>query len=582
MSIDPNKLWEEIQKGEDSSLEFKEVNVTKKKVSTPHRNSLADELAAFANYDGGRIVLGITDDRIPQSLTPSQLDVLVRFVRDICHDSIKPPLLFKALRVSLPNSTGGLVLLVEIAKSVAVHESPGGFLIRSGDTKRKMETTEVRRLSYLRGQSDLANFDSQIVNGTGLETLQNDIWQSYVSSRKSYSKDEALSRLKFVKEDEEGTLRATVSGILMATEAPHEWVPNAWIQAVSYSGSKRDGKYQIDALDILGPLDRQIRDAIRFVVKNRRVAAYKDPARVDVPQFSERAIFEAIVNAVVHRDYSISGSHIRIFIFDDRLEIYSPGNLCNSMSPDDLRMSQFTRNEAIATKLGQCEVGDVPGVGDRRYFIERRGEGIAVIEDETFALTGQYPSFEIIGQREFSVVIPSARLPIADGLGVTVTTIDSATVKPLEGVNVLLLFPNKTWRETQTDTFGRAEFVLHAILPMTAFFAKEGYKALVIHEYDPAEPLEVELEPVENGGSMIFSDRTGVLPQIRGRLNPILDNLDRTYLYANNIAINDGKTQPVQFVLNQPVRLTDAFGKRATLWFREILGSSCVFDYRYD
>ena len=92
----------------------------------------------------------------------------------------------------------------------------------------------------------------------------------------------------------------------------------------------------------------------------------------------------------------------------------------------------------------------------------------------------------------------------------------------------------------------------------------------------------VELDPVENGGSMIFSERSGSLPHIRGRLNPILDNLDRTYLYANNVAVNDGKTQPVQFVLNEPVRLTDAYGKRATLWFREFIGSSCVFDYTYE
>ena len=269
-------------------------------------------------------------------------------------------------------------------------------MVRSGDTKRRLDSNEVRRLSYLRGQSDLGNFDTQIVNGTGVETLEAEIWQSYVSSRIDLSRDEFLSRLKFVKEDEEGTLRATVSGVLMATKSPIQWLPNAWIQAVSYRGNKRDGKNQIDVLESTGPLDRQIRDTVRFAVKNRRVAAYKDPARVDVPQFSARAIFEVIVNAVVHRDYSISGSHIRIFMFDDRLEVYSPGNLCNSMSPEDLRISQFTRNESLATRLGQCEVGDVPGVGDRRYFIERRGEGIAVIEDETYALTGQLPTFEVL------------------------------------------------------------------------------------------------------------------------------------------------------------------------------------------
>lgn len=582
MTVNPIELLREIQQGEDSELELKQVEVTDRKVSAPRRDALADELAAFANADGGRLVLGVTDERTPQSLTPRQLDLLIKFVREICHNSIKPSLQFKALRVSFSEQSDELVLLLEIPKSIDIHESPNGYFVRSGDSKRKLDSTEVRRLSVLRGQSDLANFDSQIVSGTGVETLESDIWRTYTSTRSELTKEEALTRLKFVKEDENGNLRATVCGILMATESPVEWLPNAWIQAVSYRGTKRDSNNQIDTLEITGPLDRQIRDAVRFVVKNCRVAAYKDPARVDVPQFSERAIFEVIVNAVVHRDYAISGSHIRIFMFDDRLEIYSPGNLCNSMAPADLRLSQFTRNEYLATKLGQCKVGEVPGVGDRRYFIERRGEGIAVIEDETIALAGQSPVFEVIGQREFRVIIPSAVPPIADGLGVTLTTLNNETGEALSGVNILMLYPNKTWRESQTNTFGRTEFVLHAQLPMTVFVAKEGYKAQVVHEYDPVKPLTVELSALKNGGSMIFSDGSGSIPSIRGRLNPILDSLDRTYLYANNIAINDGKTQPVLFQLNKPVRLTDAFGKRATLWFREILGRSCVFDYEFD
>ncbi len=74
----------------------------------------------------------------------------------------------------------------------------------------------------------------------------------------------------------------------------------------------------------------------------------------------------------------------------------------------------------------------------------------------------------------------------------------------------------------------------------------------------------------------------GHLPGVEGRLNPILDSLDRTYLYADNIAINDGERQPVHFVLNEPVRLTDAQGASATLWFREMLGASSVFDYRLE
>ena len=103
---------------------------------------------------------------------------------------------------------------------------------------------------------------------------------------------------------------------------------------------------------------------MRFVVRNRRVAARKRPARQDLPQYSERAVFEAVVNAVVHRDYAVRGSKIRLFMFDDRLELYSPGGLCNSMTTEDLRTSQFTRNELLASRLGQCPVGEVPGAGD--------------------------------------------------------------------------------------------------------------------------------------------------------------------------------------------------------------------------
>ena len=342
-----------------------------------------------------------------------------------------------------------------------------------------------------------------------------------------------------------------------------------------------DAGQQVGARDITGPLDRQIREAVHFVVRNRRVAAYKDPARTDVPQFSERAVFEAVVNAVVHRDYAVSGSRIRLFMFDDRLELYSPGGLCNGMTTDDLRTSQFTRNELLASRLGQCPAGDVPGTGGRQYFIERRGEGIAVIEDETFALAGERPVFESMGECELRVVLPAARPPVAEGVPASVTIRHRGTGRPLPGVNVLMLYPNRTYREARTDAFGRAEFVLYARLPMTVLCAAKGFAAHVTHDHQPDGPLDVRMEPLADGGSLIIANRTGRLPGIQGRLNPIIDTLDRTYLYADNVAINDGQTQPVHFALNEPVRLTDSLGASATVWFREMAGASCVFDYRY-
>lgn len=137
MNIDAENLWRDIQEGEDFSLELKEVNVSAKKVVAPHRDLLADELAAFANADGGRIVLGRTVSRNTQSLTTEQIDLLMPFVRKIYSDQIKLPLRCNAFRVKLPNPTNDRVLAVDIPKSLSVHESPGGFFDRFFDTKNE-------------------------------------------------------------------------------------------------------------------------------------------------------------------------------------------------------------------------------------------------------------------------------------------------------------------------------------------------------------------------------------------------------------------------------------------------------------
>ena len=112
--------------------------------------------------------------------------------------------------------------------------------------------------------------------------------------------------------------------------------------------------------------------------------------------------------------------------------------------------------------------------------------------------------------------------------------------------------------------------------------AAEGFSAAVEHEVTPDSPLEVRMGPMADGGSLVFPDGAGRLRGIRGRLHPILDRHDRTYLYASNVAINDGETQPVHFALDEALRLTDAYGAGATVWFREMVGASSVFDYRLD
>lgn len=120
-----------------------------------------------------------------------------------------------------------------------------------------------------------------------------------------------------------------------------------------------------------------------------------------------KAIFEVLVNAVVHRDYSKHGSKIRLFMFSDRLEIYSPGALANTLTIDTLIDNQVTQNELLTRLLSEIELGDNIKVG-RQYFLERRGEGVGIIFHESEQLSGKKPIYEMLGE-ESSLTIFAAK-----------------------------------------------------------------------------------------------------------------------------------------------------------------------------
>ena len=155
--------------------------------------------------------------------------------------------------------------------------------------------------------------------------------------------------------------------------------------------------------------------------------------------------------------------------------------------------------------------------------------------------------------------------------------------RPHEGVDVLALFPNKTWQRGTTDEFGEARLGLHSVhLPLTVFAAAEGYGAHVEERWVPAEGnLLIELAELPGGGSVVFPEGTGHIPGLAGRLNPILDTSNRMYLYASNIAIGGGQQQPVSFVpSNEQLPLVDANGTEMLVRVMAIIGQSSVIEYR--
>ncbi len=407
-------LLRQIALGEDSVLELKSVEFSGKKVVGPHKDGMADELAAMANTATGIIVLGVDDkSREIEGIPLEKLDIVEGWLRSISNDSIQPPLdcVIRKLIVRDTQGEEKIILRIDVPRSLFVHKSPNGYFRRTGSSRREMTPDLLARLFQQRSQTRIIRFDEQTVPGTTLTDLNPELWNRFRTVLSPKSDQEFLEKMKLIAWDEDNVMRATVSSILLASDAPESFLPNAFIQAVSYRGRERNAAYQLDAKDITGPLDAQIKDACKFVERNMRVYAIKAPNRIETPQFSMNAVFEAVVNAVAHRDYSMYGSKIWLHLFADRLEIFSPGTIPNTMTIDSLSERQSSRNELISSLLARCAM-NVNAVGSQRNFImDKRGEGVPIIILESEKLSGRKPVYHLLDDAELKLTIVAATPP---------------------------------------------------------------------------------------------------------------------------------------------------------------------------
>lgn len=409
-----DELLRKIRLGEDSSLELKDLRYKGDQVNEPHRNSMADELAAMANTANGVFVLGVDDKtKTVVGIPDDKLDIVEAWIRGICNDIISPQLFCRIRIISVLASDGveRAVVRVDVPKSLYVHKSPGGYFQRIGSSKREMKPEVLFRLAQQRSQARMIRYDEQAVNSAHKGDLDKGLWEKFVTYLSPSDDDEFLLKLKLLTTDEDGNICPSVSGVLMATPRPDKTISNAFIQAVAYRGTERNAAYQLDAKDIFGPLDSQVMDAYNFVKKNMNVYAIKKPARHDIPQFAMQAVFEALVNSVAHRDYSIYGSKIRLHLFADRLELFSPGTIPNSMTIESLALRQSARNELLTSLLARCPVTLPDYSGDRKFLMDKRGEGVPIIITESEKLSGTRPKYELLDDAELKLTIFAAASP---------------------------------------------------------------------------------------------------------------------------------------------------------------------------
>jgi ATP-dependent DNA helicase RecG len=399
-----------IRLGEDSSIGFKAVTFDGNRPKDPNKDKMAHEIAAFANGQGGRMVMGVEDKtRNVLGIEDALVSIAEEWLVNISQNNINPPVRIDTRLLQLPNQQGELktVIYVEVPRSISVHQSAGRYYQRVGSTKQEMKPEVLARLFQQRSQARLIRFDETLIPGTTPADIDSTLKQRFL--KPNIPEQEQLKKLHLTASEDfnqSNSQGLSVCGVLLLTPDPTQWLNNAYIQCVHYSGDARDAQDQLDAQDLTGPIDQQINAALDFVKRNMTIAATKDVGRIDIPQYDLGVIFEAVVNAVAHRDYSMTGRKIRLHMFADRLELYSPGQLSNSLTIDGLMDNTVTRNEALVSLLSRYYAAREEA--GRQALIERRGEGVPKIINRSKDLSGKEPEYKMIDDAELLLTIFAA------------------------------------------------------------------------------------------------------------------------------------------------------------------------------
>jgi ATP-dependent DNA helicase RecG len=350
----------------------------------PSAGDLAKEIVAFANGAGGEIYLGVKKDGtvVGITVTPELLDR----IQSICN-TIEPPIM---PRLETRAIKGQEVLVIAVVEGDRKPYLVGGrCYVRAGSTTRPATRDEIFRLGY---QYRLLRYDEQPTPGTTYDDIDPTQVGRYLQRRAEIrglagpvtSDRRQLLRNLDVLTEVGGDLIPTRGGLLVFGRDPQRLLPHSEIRLARFKGVEM-GDF-IDRADLRGTLPEMIDEAEKFVQRNIRLIGFREGfQRVDRLEYPLAAVREAITNAVAHRDYAIEDSTIRVAIFDDRIEVYSPGGLPPGVTVDNIEGNHVLRNRIIANLL--YEMG----------YIEKWGSGVIAMKQAMRTWGLPAPKFEDFG-----------------------------------------------------------------------------------------------------------------------------------------------------------------------------------------
>ena len=407
MTIDIPALMASIRAGEDTTLELKEVAFRGHRMQLGSDGArpaarLAEVFASMANTEGGTVVLGVSDDGVPTGIDSDKARLgratgHQRRFRELSADGRSSP------RLGIPPSRGRRLQVMsdhrDPASAYEVHQTADGrYLQRIGSHRRPIPGPQLARLLSSRRLAEPAEerpvVDAAVEDLDGLR-LRRHFLRRFPDWTPPDDWRETLTAHKLAVEVEKRILPTCV-GILLFAEQPERFLRGAYVDLVLYRHDEADGN-AVDRKRFDGPVPEQIEQAVTWLRASplNPVASVKDGGgRHDFPAYDDRAIQEAVVNAVVHRDYEVRGSQVIINMFPDRIVFQNPGSLYNHLSPEMLYAGcQPVRRNQILAGFLRHYVSPVTGGA----YMEAIGEGFLNLVRASERLSGRRPLLEDIG-----------------------------------------------------------------------------------------------------------------------------------------------------------------------------------------
>jgi ATP-dependent DNA helicase RecG len=337
---------------------------------------LAETLVAFANAEGGTVAVGFKGREIEGVAgRPDRVNAFRQAGLDHCD----PPVKVRWFEASARDEHGRQISLLigDVPPSTLVHSTKGDVvLLRVGDENRRLSFAQRQELIYDKGQ---AQFDGIAVPNATIGDLSPERLDEFASRIGSPDSLRALAARGLTN----SAADLTTAAVLLFGNQPQLWFPSAYVRVLRYAGLTREsGSRQRLTADIRceGPIPQILDEARRAVdrLQPKRRVLGPDGRFVLQAMIPEDAWMEGIVNAVVHRSYSLGGDHVRVEVFDDRIEIESPGPFPGLIRTADLpNVTRFARNSRIARACADLSFGQELGEGIRRMYAEMRSRGLA-------------------------------------------------------------------------------------------------------------------------------------------------------------------------------------------------------------